>query len=401
MNSQSPHPTSTSSTHSRPSAFEWPVPNSPNNKMISNDISLREILDKFSHDQELLKHALMAKVEEDKKQTAKDTLKTEHARIHLKQLDMELMREQSKIARYHHSTPYAPSFYSLAPIQQQVIARITGSEQNHPHPQLPPPHHHQPPISPIVYPHSAHPLCPPDNDSNRLNPPRQYHLHPGSTQPTTPISPSGMNDHSEILKKRTRASISYSITTENEDKISHNKVMEALKAKIQRGSSSPLATTPSSAFRPHQDTKRQRTLPKPHIHHVSPIITHHPNTPSTPSPRSGKPVLPPIDTSIGRIPTKLPSHPVSTLSPRRSRSPPTILENRNISSSCSSSSSSSASSSRFYTSSPSGHALSNDHKPDNHKNDDYYSNGKLPSKLITSDNTNEKQHTNITTTAEA
>ena len=209
------------------------------------------------------------------KQTAQDVLKTEQARIHLRQIELELMREQSRIA----TPPLQQGYYSLAPVQQQVLARITGSTDNQYHP----------PASPVAaYPHSAHPLCPPEN---RLNPPRQYHLHP-----TTPISP-----HDENRKRKQQHS------QPEEDKLSHNKVMEALKAKIQRGSSSPLATTaPNSAFLRDNHNKKQRTLPKPIIE-----PTQLQQQPSTPSPRSAKPILPPIDTTIGRIPTThLPSHPL-------------------------------------------------------------------------------------------
>lgn len=235
-------------------------------------------------------------------------------------MDLELLREQSKLTGIRsefppsgHPTPSTtvpplpPStattgtphqgYYSLAPVQQQVLARITANQ----------------PSSPVVYPHSAHPLCVPDN---RLNPPRQYSQHlqlpTSQQQPTTPISP---NHDYEFQRKRVRGSIT------EEDKLSHNKVMEALKAKIQRGSHSPLATmAPSSAFRAAgipstENNKRQRTLPKPTLTATTDL------QPSTPSPRSAKPILPPIDTNIGRIPTtNLPSHPL--MSPIKSSSPP-------------------------------------------------------------------------------
>jgi hypothetical protein len=207
-------------------------------------------------------------------------------------LDIELVKEQHKLTRQPLSFPPVSHQY-YTPVQQQALARITGSAD-----QLNIPY--QAPSSPVAYPHSAHPLCP----DNR----RQYLLPTPSQQPSTPISPG------DDGRKRSRGSISYN---ENEDKLSHNKVMEALKAKIQRTSSSPLATTaPSTAF-----NKRQRTLPKPTATQVPPIVTHHP---STPSPRSAKPILPPIDTSIGRIPTKnLPSHPLPPpLSPIQTSSPP-------------------------------------------------------------------------------
>lgn len=55
--SQSPHPDSNSPSGS--SAFQWPVSN--------NDISVKEIIIKYyPHSQDILKHVLMAKAEEDK-----------------------------------------------------------------------------------------------------------------------------------------------------------------------------------------------------------------------------------------------------------------------------------------------------------------------------------------------
>jgi hypothetical protein len=120
------------------------------------------------------------------------------------------------------------------------------------------------------------------------------------------------------------------MSEQSDDKLSHNKVMEALKAKIQRGNGSPVSTTPTSSL-PYRSSfsdtihtmdKRQRQLPKPIITttdnettitnatataatpatttttnaHRNPTT----NTVHTPSPRSAKPILPPIDTSVGR-----------------------------------------------------------------------------------------------------
>lgn len=148
-----------------------------------------------------------------KKQAAQIVLRTEEVRIHLRQLDLQLAREQT-----HQGSSYSLPY--LIPVQQQAFARITLPEDHD-----------------RYYPHSAHPLS-----------------HP-YFQPTTPISPTE--------KKRSRASFS-----ENEDKLaSHNKVMKALKTKVQH--------TPSSLS---ESDKQQRTLPK-----LSP-----------------PPILPPIDPCIGR-----------------------------------------------------------------------------------------------------
>ncbi|ORE08842.1 hypothetical protein BCV72DRAFT_179868, partial [Rhizopus microsporus var. microsporus] len=146
--------------------FKWPIP-PPSDQ----DISIKEILERYTN-ADLLKHVLMAKSEEDKRQTAQYVLKTEQAKIHLRQLDLQLVRIQQQ-----STYPY------LAPIQQQVLARITSPED---------------------YPHSAHPLCRP-------------YLH----QPTTPVSPT-----EKTSRKRQRSPFL--------DDVSHRIVMEALKAKLHR-----------------------------------------------------------------------------------------------------------------------------------------------------------------------
>ncbi|CEG84450.1 hypothetical protein RMATCC62417_18252 [Rhizopus microsporus] len=66
MTNQSPHPNSLSPQSKHPqSAFQWPIPplSQPNS---SPEISVREILDRYSDDPELLKYILTAKSEEDK-----------------------------------------------------------------------------------------------------------------------------------------------------------------------------------------------------------------------------------------------------------------------------------------------------------------------------------------------
>ncbi|KAI8888562.1 hypothetical protein K501DRAFT_240053 [Backusella circina FSU 941] len=268
MASHSPHPDSLSPHTSKGpvSAFQWPIPPSSHTKPSElPDITVKEILDKYQDDPELLKYILSAKSEEDRKRAAKDTLKAEEARIQLKQMDLDLAREQTKAhTRYERPQPPPPmqyGYYSLAPVQQQVLARFQ-QQQHHPY---------RPPPSPAGYPHSAHPLCPPTSvDYARL-----YHRQ------TSPISPS-VTDPKRSLK-RNRMSIS----NDTEDKLSHNKVMEALKAKIQRGGGpmSPLAPpTPREPLEKKKKTSTPTTA-----------------TTETASPRSAKPYLPPIDTKLGRV----------------------------------------------------------------------------------------------------
>ncbi|KAI9245158.1 hypothetical protein BY458DRAFT_591279 [Sporodiniella umbellata] len=247
MTNQSPHPNSLS-PHSKPptSAFQWPIPQQSN----SSEISIREILDHYGNDPELLKCILTAKSEEDKKKSARDTLKAEEARIQLRQMDLEMAREQSK----SRGQPYG---YGLAPVQQQVLARFNYPQPYPPYQRpAPPPQEHRPPPSPAIpHPHSAHPLCPPSGD---------YRVQ------------SNIEERSNIKRSR------HSISNETEH-LSHDKVMEALKAKIQRGNH-------AQSVKDAKKTKQVfRSMAKIEL------------AVNSPSPKSAKPILPPIDTSVGRV----------------------------------------------------------------------------------------------------
>ncbi|KAI8983445.1 hypothetical protein BDB01DRAFT_790793 [Pilobolus umbonatus] len=268
------------------SAFQWPIP-PPNTHLRymnnqSKDITIKEILDRYQDDPELLKYILTAKAEEDKKKAAKDTLKVEEARIQLRQMDIELAREHSKLSthydtsRHSHSAhpppspqtlpPPQPSYYGLAPVQQQLLARFNY------------PYREQPPPSPAMsYPHSAHPLCQP-----------------------TPVTEESLVfpvEESTNRMKRNRLSVS----SEVEDKLSHNKVMEALKAKIKRGNNGPLS--PLTPVRPPHNTHKRRKDGTSRL--AGRVEAERVLTSPSPSPRSAKPVLPLIDTSVGRIDNSL------------------------------------------------------------------------------------------------
>lgn len=74
MGSHSPHPTSLSPQVKTATAFHWPIPGSPShlkpivhhhqNNM--NELSVKEILERYNEDPELMKYILTAKSEEDK-----------------------------------------------------------------------------------------------------------------------------------------------------------------------------------------------------------------------------------------------------------------------------------------------------------------------------------------------
>ncbi|CAO3696923.1 unnamed protein product [Rhizopus stolonifer] len=60
---------------------------------MSLELSIHEILLKYANNPPLLHHVLKAKSEEDRKETAQLVLKTEQAKLHLRQLDLQWIRE--------------------------------------------------------------------------------------------------------------------------------------------------------------------------------------------------------------------------------------------------------------------------------------------------------------------
>jgi hypothetical protein len=134
-------------------------------------------------------------------------------------MDIEIAREQTKAHACYGKPPFQAQgipFYKHAPVQEQVLARF-----NYPHQSTPKNHRILPPSPVTLYPHSAHPLCPPN------------HLNGHHVSPPNPNAPYRFkNQDAKNHLKRNRSSISND-TTDNQ---SHNKVIEALKAKIRRKS---------------------------------------------------------------------------------------------------------------------------------------------------------------------
>ncbi|CAG8559219.1 8449_t:CDS:2 [Diversispora eburnea] len=78
---------------SRQSAFSYP---SPATKIPRSDISLREILENYRDDNDLLKQILAAKAEEDKRHAEEEKYKVETVRLQCKQVELEMLKEQKK-----------------------------------------------------------------------------------------------------------------------------------------------------------------------------------------------------------------------------------------------------------------------------------------------------------------
>jgi hypothetical protein len=176
-------------------------------------------------------------------------LRVEQARIQLKYLDLEIAREQNRQQQQQQQQRTEPT---LVPLQQQLLARITGKESEN-----------------YATPSSMHP-------SPTVLPPIQQHLSPHNIptatqqqqQQLSPISP-----ETSSPRKRSRAN-HFDTHGVNRPTPSHDQVMEALKAKIQKG----------------------RQLNRANSLHDS---------------RSTKPFLPPINTTFAkRIPPQQNSAPV-------------------------------------------------------------------------------------------
>ncbi|RCH89757.1 hypothetical protein CU098_010267, partial [Rhizopus stolonifer] len=117
--------------------------------------------------------------------------------------------------------------------------------------------------------------------------------------------------HERSTLKRSRNSIS------NEtEQLSHDKVMEALKAKIQRGNH-------SQSSHSLKDAKKIKQPFRP-MSKIDIAV-------NSPSPKSAKPILPPIDTSVGRVEqTAIVEESTSTVS-NNSTSNNEIIESKKLS----------------------------------------------------------------------
>ncbi|CAI2184988.1 9519_t:CDS:2 [Funneliformis geosporum] len=98
------------------SAFSYPSP--ATNTLPRTDISLREILDTYRDNNDLLKQILNAKVEEDKasilffdycflldRRAEEEKYKTEQLRLQCKQVDLEMLKEQKKPPTIYTGVP--------------------------------------------------------------------------------------------------------------------------------------------------------------------------------------------------------------------------------------------------------------------------------------------------------
>ncbi|KAM3583051.1 ATP-dependent RNA helicase [Umbelopsis sp. WA50703] len=101
------------------SAFQWP---SPSQVALSySDISIKDILDTYQHDVELLKVILLAKAEEDKKRTAEEVCKAEEAKLKAKTIELELMKA-AKASRHRDTNVHQSADPAMAGPRHNVTS---------------------------------------------------------------------------------------------------------------------------------------------------------------------------------------------------------------------------------------------------------------------------------------
>ncbi|CAG8475678.1 5699_t:CDS:2, partial [Scutellospora calospora] len=141
------------SEHRTQSVFSYPSP--ATNPPPKTDISLREILDTYRDNNDLLKQILATKAEEDKRRAEEEKYKTEAVRLQCKQVELEMLKEQKKPPTIITGVPpmnTSNSFNMKSP-----------SEINSPYLPIPPPNDtHYPATTPT----SATRLSPPSSSNH-------------------------------------------------------------------------------------------------------------------------------------------------------------------------------------------------------------------------------------------
>ncbi|RHZ70614.1 hypothetical protein Glove_269g24 [Diversispora epigaea] len=295
---------------SRQSAFSYP---SPATKIPRSDISLREILENYRDDNDLLKQILAAKAEEDKRHAEEEKYKAETVRLQCKQVELEMLKEQKK--------PHT-IFTGVPPMNTSSSFNVKSPSDIHsPYLSIPPPiDSHFPATTPT----SATRLSPPSSANNNNNSsgqhenvsynnngissqPHSYNQRPSLTLsiPSFPIitaSPTAIHNqhpfstptssvqehhppHSASSTTHSHHHYSQSPTNINsnnkrtklnsESEVNHEYVMEALRQKVQRNQENPAkkfmtVLKPRSAsvpVVPHNSSPSSTTSSSQHHHH--------------------------------------------------------------------------------------------------------------------------------------
>ncbi|CAG8572001.1 10520_t:CDS:2, partial [Acaulospora morrowiae] len=305
----------------RSSAFSYP---SPATKIQKTDISLREILETYRDNNDLLRQILTAKAEEDKRRAEEEKHKTEALRLQCKQVELEMLKEQKK----------PPTIFTGVPPINTSSSFNSKSPSDIHSPYLPIP----PPIDthfPATTPTSATRLSPPSSANNGHDSisynhngiSSQNHSYNSASQrpsltlsippfpiitssPTTMHSQhsfstptSSVHDHPHSASSQTHHRYTQSPTTINgnnkrpklnsESEVDHEYVMEALRQKVQRNQENPA--------KKYMNVLKPRSVSTPVVSHNNPSPSH-PQHHSRDQPKHQQQTASPIDPPMARSP---------------------------------------------------------------------------------------------------
>ncbi|KAI8069856.1 uncharacterized protein B0P05DRAFT_573479 [Gilbertella persicaria] len=250
-------------------------------KLSLSDITVAEILDIYKHDTELLKHILAAKTEEDKRRGAEELRRAEEARLHSKFIDLQLDQNRRSsllddtslglsandwLSQVNSRDLLSPSFLNntppspsqLQPLSPYTLFEVPFADLNLSAPSSPEPTTNppalmvekitltdDPPPPPSPPPHREHLNDLKEPETNKMDalspppPPTPPTKERASCKRTLSRTRSTRKPSIKVLAKKNRSQPSNETTEEIEKvkeelPLDHDKVMEALRAKLQR-----------------------------------------------------------------------------------------------------------------------------------------------------------------------
>ncbi|CAG8494424.1 13266_t:CDS:2 [Acaulospora colombiana] len=274
----------------RSSAFSYP---SPATKIPRTDISLREILDTYRDNNDLLKQILAAKAEEDKarnlefyvigsqdKRAEEEKYKTEALRLQCKQVELEMLKEQKKPPTIftgvpHIHSPYLPIPPPIATTPTSATRLSPPSSANNGHDSMSYSHNGISSQSHSYNSVSQRPsltLSIPSFPIITTSPTTMHNQHSFST-PTSSVQehPHSASSHRYTQSPTTMNSNNKRPKLNSESEVDHEYVMEALRQKVQRNQENP-AKKYMNVFKPRSVS--------------TPVVSHSNSSPSQPHPHS-------------------------------------------------------------------------------------------------------------------
>jgi len=299
------------------SAYSYP---SPAQTITKADITLREILDTYREDNDLLKLILATKTEEDKRRAEEEKCKTEKFKLQCKQVELELLKEQKKPPTIFTGAPSINNASSTANFNVK-----SPSDMNSPYLSIQPPldSHFSNTTPTSATTHFSPPPSANNHNSNHVHDhmsygsttnsqSHSYHHHNNSNNnnnnsstsstsqkpsltlsiPSFPIissSPTVMHSHhsfsnpnSSVEHPHSASSVTHrhsfysqsptsavgsKRTRPSENEVDHEYVMEAIRAKVQRNQEHP-AKKFMNVLKP-----RSASMPVPPINNNSPTTS--------------------------------------------------------------------------------------------------------------------------------